>query len=389
MTRKILSITGTRADYGLMRPVHEAIHQDADLDLFLVVTGMHYLPEFNHSLEELRREKLGTLVELPVADHSSTSASMAATLGAHVQALVPVIEGIKPDIMLLQGDRGEMLAGAIVAAHMNIPIVHMSGGDRSGTIDDSLRHAITKLAHIHLPTCEDSRQNLLSMGEEAGRIRVVGEPALDIITTFTPLSKADLERIYPALNGSRPFVIVAQHPVTNEVHAAGEQMQMTLEAILELGLQAVLTAPNSDAGSGLISEKINFFTEKYPETFIFVAHLGQENFYSLMHYAAALIGNSSAGILEAASFKLPVVNIGTRQHSRLRAENVLDVHYSKDEICKALETCRSDKKFKENVSCCVNPYGQGDTAKQTVEVLRTLKLQPDLISKWIKGFAPL
>lgn len=389
MPRKIFSITGTRADYGLMRPVYDAINKSTDLELYLVVTGMHFLPEFKESLDKLRVENIGQRIELSVFDRLSTSGSMASTLGAHIQALVPVLEDVKPDIVLLQGDRGEMLAGAIAAAHMNIPVVHMSGGDKSGTIDDSIRHAITKFSHVHLPTCEESRDNLLAMGEEERRIRVVGEPALDIIKSFKPLSRGELAQRFPFLDFSEPFLIVAQHSVTNEAEQAGEHMQTTLEALVMTGFKAIITAPNSDAGSTKITEQIDLFVEKYPNQLFFVPHLGQENFYSLMSYAAILIGNSSSGILEAPSFKLPVINIGSRQHERLRAENVLDVPHDKAQISETIIKSLSDVEFKRKVQYSKNPYGDGDTSSKTVDVLRSIKIESALLSKWIKGFSPL
>lgn len=389
MLRNILSITGTRADYGLMRPVHTAINNSNDMVLHLVVTGMHFLPEFIESLEKLRAENIGKRIEVPVFDQLSTSASMASTLGMHIQAFVPVFCDVKPDMVLLQGDRGEMLAAAIVASHMNVPVVHMSGGDRSGTIDDSIRHAITKFAHFHLPTCDESRRNLLSMGEEDSRIHVVGEPALDIIKSFRPLSQAALIERFPFLDLSEPFAIVAQHPVTNEAAHSGEQMQETLEALVESGLKVIITAPNSDAGSKQITDKIDLFVRMHPDKFFFVPHLGQEIFYSLMSYASVLIGNSSAGILEAASFKMPVVNIGTRQHARLRAENVMDVSYNKGQIKEAILKSLTDVEFRKMVQASKNPYGDGESAIKTVNVLKSIKIESALLSKWIKGFKPL
>ncbi len=388
MTRRVMSITGTRADYGLMRPVFSAIQNDPALELHLVVTGMHFLPAFQNALEGLHKDAYGHLIEVPVSDTESSVASMAKTLGAHIQALVPVFEKFAPDMVLLQGDRGEMLAGAIAAAHLNIPVIHMSGGDFSGSIDDSIRHAITKFAHFHLPTCTQSRDHLLAMGEEEARIRIVGEPALDILRTFKPTTDEVLTERY-GVNFDQPLALVAQHPVTSEADQSAAQMAETLEAVKDSGIRAIITAPNSDAGGADMMKQIEFYAREFPETFIYVPHLGQQDFFSMMHHADMLIGNTSAGILESPSFKLPAINIGTRQHARLRASNVIDVDYDRNAIANAIDTALNDDSYVEKLASVVNPYGQGDTSVKTVDILKNIKLDPALVTKWVKGFAPL
>lgn len=386
--RKIAVITGTRADYGLMRPVLEAIASSAALDLHLIVTGMHFLPQFASSLDQIREDKFGTIHEIPVYDALSDGSSMAKTLGGHLSAFADAFSAYRPDILLLQGDRGEMLAAAIAAAHMNIPVVHMSGGDRSGTIDDSIRHALSKFAHFHLPTCEQSRQTLLSFDEEPQRIKIVGEPALDVIRTFVPVA---CEEFYTrhGLPAETPFILAAQHPVTTESGQAAEQMRSTLTALIDTGLPVLLTAPNSDAGGAAMAAVIAEEVAKYPSIFRYTANLGHGDFLSAMSYAAAMVGNSSAGILESASFGLPVVNIGTRQHGRLRADNVMDTGYERASILSAITTALSDQDFIARAKAAINPYGDGTTAAQTVEILKTLKLDGGLLTKWIKGFNPL
>lgn len=388
MTRHVACITGTRADYGLMRPVFRAIQNDPALELTLLVTGMHFHPDFAESLVAIRQDAIGTRIELPVFDTVSDAASMATTLGKHIEEITKALQQLKPDILLLQGDRGEMLAGAIAAAHLNILIVHMSGGDRSGTIDDSIRHAITKFAHFHLPTCDDSRKNLLAMGEEDMRIQIVGEPALDIIKSFKPLPKDTLLSSL-GLSSVEPFILVAQHPVTTECENSREQITETLESVLSAGMQALITGPNSDSGGAEMTKTIHEYVQKHPDRLKFCTHLGQERFFSLMHYAAVMVGNTSAGILESSSFKLPVVNIGTRQHSRVRAANVIDAGYHRAEIGTAIQKTLKDEDFKRRVQACINPYGAGDTSEKTVSVLKSLRLNAGLISKWIKGYQPL
>ncbi len=386
--RKILAITGTRSDYGLMRPVYKAINNDPALELHLLVTGMHFLPQYEHALSEIRQDNYGVRYEAPISDATSTPVTMAITLGEHVTGYVPIIEKCAPDIILLQGDRGEMLAGAIAGAHLNIPLVHMSGGDFSGSIDDSIRHAITKFSHFHLPTCAQSHQALRDMGEEESRIYTVGEPALDLIKDFIPESKEALGKLYN-LDFSKPVLLVAQHSVTTEYVQSAQHITETLEAILSLGFQALVTAPNSDAGAADMMRIIEQYIQKNPEQFSFSAHLGQRNFFSMMHHATALVGNSSAGILESSSFKTPVINIGTRQHGRMRAENVIDAGYDRIEISKAIQQATSDEAFSNKVKNSINPYGQGDTAEKTIKILKDLNIGPGLVMKWIKGYCPL
>lgn len=385
MPRKVLSITGTRADYGLMRPVHRMINDDDRLDLTLMVTGMHFLPEFSQSLDNIRQEQLGRLIEVPVFDEASTSASMAITMAKQQIELTSVIKAVKPDLVLLQGDRGEMLAAAIAATHLNIPVVHMSGGDLSGTIDDSIRHAITKFAHIHLPTCEQSKNQLLAMNEEDQRICIVGEPALDIIRTFQSVPDDVLAQKYN-IDFERPFVIATQHPVTTECDDAAEQIKITIDALESLGVQTIFTYPNSDAGGQAMRDVLNNYKDH--KNIRVIPNLGQDDLFSLMKLATAMVGNSSSGILEAASFRLPVINIGTRQHGRLRANNVFDVDYNADEIVSVLQKIIENKAYKEELQDCVNPYGDGFTAQKTTDILCALRLEDGLLSKWVKGFNP-
>lgn len=380
--RKILAITGTRADYGLMRPVYQAITASETLKLELIVTGMHLLPEYSVSLSEVEKDNYCPSHRVSMALGEDSGKAMAQSLGLALFGIAPIMEKTSPDIVLLQGDRGEMLAGAIAAAHMNIPIVHMSGGDYSGTIDDSIRNAISKFSHFHLTTCSSSTERLLAMGEMQSRIVEVGEPGLDVICqmTFIPFEElaAELE-----IDSTRPFVLAAQHSVTTEAEQAPQQIRETLEALAELGMQVVFTYPNSDAGGREMTRILESYRDK---NFIrIIPHLGSQKFLSLMKMATVMVGNSSSGILEGASFKLPVINIGTRQHGRLRANNVIDVGYDRTEILNAIHFVLNDKGYRQALRDCRNPYGDGMTAPKTVDILSRLKLSSSLLAKWMKG----
>jgi UDP-N-acetylglucosamine 2-epimerase (non-hydrolysing)/GDP/UDP-N,N'-diacetylbacillosamine 2-epimerase (hydrolysing) len=269
---------------------------------------------------------------------------------------------------------------------MNIPIVHMSGGDRSGTIDDPIRNAISKFAHLHLTTCKASSENLLRMGEEARRIIEVGEPGLDVIRTMDFISREDLAAEL-GLDPLKPVAVVAQHPVTTEAAEAGAQMTETMEAVVSSGMQAVCTYPNSDAGGREMTRVLETY-RGHPAIRI-EANLGARRFLSLLRMASVLVGNSSSGIFEAPSFKLATVNIGTRQHGRTRATNVIDTAHDRKAILQAMQHALHDATFRTALGACANPYGDGHTAPRTVDILKRLRITPGLLAKWIASHDPI
>ncbi len=380
MPRKVMGVTGTRSDYGLMSPVYKAIAAADDLALELIVTGMHLLPPFRSSLERVRSDAFGRLHHVSALLGEDTSQAMAQSFGLAVVGIAPVIAQASPDIVLLQGDRGEMLATAIAAAHMNVPVVHMSGGDRTGSIDDSIRHALSKFAHVHLTTCASSTRTLIALGEEQARIRTVGEPGLDAIRELEPVPAEEMARELD-LDLSRPILLATLHPVTTEAHLARMQMAELLAALEALSIQTVFTYPNSDAGGREMTEVLE--SHRGRPFLRIVPNLGLRKYLSLLRMASVMVGNSSSGIFEAPSFRLPVVNLGTRQHGRLRAENVLDTGHGKDQIIAAVSTALRDPDFRARVHACTNPYGDGFAAPRTVEILRRLRLRPQLLTKWI------
>ena len=380
MTRTILSITGTRSDYGLMTPVFRAIANAAGLDLHLIVAGMHLMPEFRSSLERVRADRLGAIHYANATPADDSGAAMAQALGSIIADTVAVTKAVRPDLVLLQGDRGEMLAGAIAGSHMNVPVVHMSGGDRTGSIDDSIRNAISKFAHLHLTTCDAGSRALIAMGESANRIFEVGEPGLDLIKELDYVSADALARELD-LEPGKPLILATQHPVTTEVEQAEWQMRQVLDALEELDLQTVFTYPNSDAGGG---EMTAVLESRRDRKFLrIVPDLGSRTYLSLMRIAAAVVGNSSSGIIEAPSFKVPAVNIGTRQHGRLRAPNVVDVGYEKDEIVRGVRFALADHGFRSALRDCTNPYGDGNAGPRTVDILQRVRVTPALLAKWM------
>ncbi len=380
MTRKILAVTGTRAEYGAMRPVFAAIGAAPGLELELIVTGMHLAPQFKASLAEIEADRYGPLHYADTGDTAESGAAMARALGRGIVAMAEIVERAHPQVMLLQGDRGEMLAGAIAAAHQNVAIVHMSGGDSTGSIDEPIRNAISSFAHLHLTTCAQSSARLIARGEAAGRVIEVGEPVLDVIKSLDPVAPEELARELD-LDLGRPIAIATQHPVTTEAGDAAGQITETLEALAALGMQTVFTYPNTDAGGAEMVRVLQSCADR-PYLRV-VPHLGSLRYLSLMRIAAVMVGNSSSGILEAASFGLPVVNIGTRQHGRLRAANVIDVGYDRAAIVSAVRHALDDPAFRMALRDCRNPYGDGTAVPKTVDILRRLRLVPALLTKWI------
>ncbi len=375
--RKILYITGTRADYGLMKSVLGAIENHPHLNLEIIATGMHLMLEFGMTINEIKKDTF-KIHEIDASYGKDDKESMANFVGKFIQLLTGKVNEIKPDMILLLGDRGEMLAGAIVGAYLTIPVAHLHGGEVTSTVDDFARHAITKLAHIHLPATELSAKRIILMGEESWRIHVVGAPGLDLILNEKLPSKEEVcENL--SLDPKKPIFLAIQHPVTLEIEQAEKQMRETMEAIAHLKQQTVVIYPNADAGGRKMIEVIKEY-DKYPFVKIFksIPHI---EYLSLMKMSSVMVGNSSSGIIEAPSFQLPVVNIGTRQEGRERSDNVIDVDHCKEEIINAINKAMSDPIFTGKVKKCKNPYGDGKTGERVANILNRIKIDKQLLQK--------
>jgi len=379
MKRKILYITGTRADYGLMKSVLKEIKKQPKLELEIVATGMHLMEEFGMTITEIKKDGF-KIHEIDATYENDNKESMVNFIGKFVQLLTKEVKEIKPDIILLLGDRGEMLAGAIVGAYLTIPVAHLHGGEVTSTVDEFARHAITKLAHIHFPATKESANRIIMMGEDPSNVFVVGAPGLDTILNEKLIEPTELSEKYN-LDLSKPILLVVQHPVTTEVDDAPEQIRETLEAIIDLKHQTILIYPNADAGGRRMIEVFKKYKKySFIKTFKNIPH---KEYLSLMKIASVLIGNSSSGIIEAPSFGLPVVNIGSRQEGRQRAENVIDVGYDKEKIISAIKEALHDKDFKEKVKKCKNPYGDGKAGVRIADILSKIKIDEILLQKKI------
>jgi UDP-hydrolysing UDP-N-acetyl-D-glucosamine 2-epimerase len=375
--RKILYITGTRADYGLIKSVLKEIEKHPKLELDIVATGMHLMEEFGMTINEIKKDEF-KIYEIDATYETDNKESMPNFIGKFTQLLTKKVKEIKPDIILLLGDRGEMLAGAIVGAYLTIPVAHIHGGEITSTVDEFLRHAITKLAHIHFPATENSAERIIKMGEDPSNVFIVGAPGLDSILNKKSIEQEDLAKKYN-FDLSTPILLVVQHPVTTEVNDALNQIHETLEAILELKYQTILIYPNADAGGRKMIDVIKEYGKyQFIKTFKSIPY---KEYLSLMRIASAMVGNSSSGIIEAPSFGLPVVNIGSRQEGRQRAENVIDVDYDKEQIKAAIKKALYDEDFKEKVKNCENPYGDGKAGVRIADVLSKIKIDKKLLQK--------
>ena len=371
MVKNILYVTGTRADYGLMHETLKLLNNEESIQLDVVATGMHLMHEFGYSIDEIKRDNFN----LHIADQTfkkDDERSMSEFIGNLITDLTKLFSQIDPDIVLLLGDRGEMLAGAIVASYLQIPIAHIHGGDVSSTVDDAARHAITKFANIHFPATELSASRIRQMGENPDNIFVVGAPGLDSI--IKSKNNIDEEYLKDKYNIEKDFVLVLQHPVSLEVNDSAFQISQTLDAIAQTDYQTILVYPNADAGGRAMISKIN---EYDVDAYKNITH---DDFIGLLGMASILIGNSSSGIIESSSFKLPVINIGTRQSGREKASNVIDVDYNKDEILKAIDYINSEE-YQNQLNNCINPYGDGHASERICDILKNMELTNDLLNK--------
>lgn len=378
--RKTAVVTGTRAEYGILYPVLKAIEASTRLELYLVVTGMHLSHEFGYTVREIEEDgfKIDTRVDMLLS--SDTPAGMAKSVGLGIIGLAQAWEQLKPDVILVLGDRVEPLAATIAGVYMNIPVAHIHGGDVCGSIDDSARRAITEFAHIHFPATKKSAERIIMMGEEEWRVYQVGSPALDVILSESLIPVEQLAEKYD-FDLSQPLILLVQHSVTTQVDQAPKQIRETLGAVVEMGYPAVLIYPNSDAGGRRIIEVIKEH-ESYPFIKTFKS-LPRKEYLSLMKAASVMVGNSSSGIVEAPSFGLPVVNIGVRQEGRERGKNVTDVGHDKQGIVRAIEKALTDKGFLSEVKKCENPYGDGKAGQRIAEILSRVEITPELLRKKI------
>lgn len=369
----MIYVSGTRADFGLMRSTLLQAAAKTAFDVSICATGTHLSPEYGETVREVEGSGLRICARIPVSLESTTGASMARAIGHELLGMVDAFERERPDLVLVLGDRGEMLAGALAAVHLNIPVVHIHGGERSGTIDEPVRHAISKLAHYHFVATASARRRLVRMGESASSVFVTGAPGLDDLRDMARKSRADLCQAH-GFDPQRPLGLVVFHPVLQEAGEAGAQAQALIAALVASRIQAMVMMPNADAGGQAIRQVLERAREAVDLRLR--VHLPREEFVSWMAAADVMVGNSSSGIIEAASFGLPVVNVGTRQRGRERSGNVIDVASRQAAILRGLRRALRDGRTRSR-----NIYGDGRAGPRIVKLLKRLPLDEGLLQK--------
>lgn len=382
MKRKICVVTGTRAEYGLLYWIIKGIYEDPELELQLIATGMHLSPEFGLTVKEIEKDTFPVAERVEMLLSSDTETAIATSMGLGVIGFAKAYERLKPDILLVLGDRFEVLSAVAAAVPFRIPIAHVHGGEATeGLIDEPIRHAVTKMSHIHFTATERYRNRVIQMGERPESVFCFGAPGLDNVYKLNLMSREELSCALE-LPMDKKIGIVTYHPVTLEKDTAEFQISELLQALKNLpDIYWVFTLPNADTGGRIIIKMINDFVRNNPGKGKAFTSLGQLRYLSVLKHAIVMVGNSSSGLVEAPSFALPVVNIGDRQSGRVRGQNVIDIsEYKKGLIANAIERALTAE-FKNSLNGMKNPYGEGHASQKIAEKLKTIPLSEKLIKK--------
>ncbi len=380
LEKNICVVTGTRAEYGALKLVIKKIMGSKKLNLSLLVTGMHLLENYGYTIEEVKKDGIPITKIIPMyKEDYLEDLNLGIAVGEGIINFTKALKEIKPDLLIVAGDRFESLAAVIAASTLSIPIAHIQGGDNihNGQIDDQIRHGITKFAHIHFPATPKSYERIKLMGEEEWRINMVGAIALDMIYEEKLLNNEELCKSL-GLNSMEKIILCIQHPYVYEADKSGDQMYLTLKVLKDLNLQTVIIYPNNDPGSKLIIKEIEKLRNH--SNFKIYRNLERLVYLSLLKNANLLIGNSSSGFIESSTFKLPVVNIGNRNKGREHAENVIDVNHDYAEIRIAVLKGLSEE-FKALCQNIKNPYGEGKSSDKIVKIIEDLQINKEFLIK--------
>jgi UDP-hydrolysing UDP-N-acetyl-D-glucosamine 2-epimerase len=376
--RKIAVVTTSRADYSHLYWPLRTLSKHPLVDLNLIVLGAHLSPEFGATIREIEKDGFPIAARIECLLSSDSDVGMAKTIGLATLSLADHLGALRPDLLLLIADRYEMLAPASVALALRTPIAHIEGGEISeGAIDDAVRNALTKMAHVHFTSTVAARDRVISMGEEPWRVHRAGAPSLDHLKKSTLLTREQVAQKL-SLNLDVPSAVVAYHPVTL-ANDTLEESDALFSALEELPEQLLFCYPNADTGSRALIERVKLFLETHGNGRIFI-NLEAVTYWSLLRHATLFLGNSSSGIMETPSFALPTINIGIRQQGRERARNILDATANVEAILAAAEKGRSEV-FRKSLEGMTNPYGDGTAAEKITEVLTTVPLGASLLIK--------
>lgn len=382
LKRKIVAVTGTRSEYDVLFPILEKLNSDVDFEVQIIVTGAHLSENYGKTVTNIENDGFVISDRIYNLVNSDEKIGRIISLGNQIPSFAQAFERIKPDILLVVGDREEAISVSMTGAYMDIPVAHIGGGDiaKDGNIDNSVRYATSKFSHIHFTILEQHKKTLLKLGEDEWRIFNIGNPVLDRFMATPVLSKKQISENISFDITNDKYIVLIQHPIITDVENEGQNIRQTLDAIVESGYKCLINYPNSDAGNFAIIEAYQEYVKMHKQLFVF-KNLDRLNYINILRNASCLIGNSSSGIIEAPSLGLPVVNIGTRQRGRTHADNVIFVDNDKKQIIEAITKSLTDTDYINSVRAIKNPYGDGNSSAKIVEVLRTIELNDKLIHK--------
>lgn len=368
-------MSGSRGEWGYIRPIINLCKQQ-NIDYGICATNMLLLPGYGTLVDEIRAEGYRISGEIFMSLEGHNHFTMSKSLAIFLSSFVDTLQREKPDWVVLAGDRGEQLMGAIAAAYTYTPVAHIQAGERSGNIDGVARHAIGKFVHLHFAANQDAVERLTRMGEESFRIHNVGAPQLDELVGANVSNPEELARRYD-IDVTKPYLLAVQHPVTEEMHQAVEQVQAMATALCRYDMPKIWVLPNNDAGSYAVRQAL--LTRRSSDVLMF-ENLPRRDYLGFLKHCAAIVGNSSSGLLEAPTFKVPAVNLGRRQTDRVQGGNVINAPFEVAGICTAIDRALSDD-FQRSLKTCVNPYGDGCSARRILDILVDMPIDDRLLVK--------
>jgi GDP/UDP-N,N'-diacetylbacillosamine 2-epimerase (hydrolysing) len=373
--RKICVFTGTRAEYGLLKPLMDGIEKDEELRLQLFVSGMHLSPEFGATYREIEKDGFRINEKVEILLSSDTAVGLSKSVGLGLISFSEVYKRLKPDAVVILGDRFEAFAAAAAAMISRIPIAHLHGGEAPfGLFDEAIRHCITKMSHLHFTSTESYRQRVIQLGEDPRRVFNVGAIGLDNIVGLELLTKEELEKDLN-FKFNKHNLLVTFHPVTLEENTSGKQFGSLLAVLDNLSdTHIIFTRANADTDGRIINEMIGQYVSANGQKSMVFTSMGQLRYLSTMQYVDAVVGNSSSGIIEAPSFRIATVNIGDRQKGRIEAKSIIDCKPEERDIRQAIERIYTEE-FRRSLNGFVNPYGDGNAAKKIKKILKCYDLQ--------------
>lgn len=372
---KLLFVNGSRGEWGYIRPIIRRC-QESKIDYSICATNMLLLPGYGMLVDEIKQDGFKVDDEIYMSLEGSNHYTMVKSLGIFLMSFVDVLQRHKPDWIILAGDRGEQLMGAIAGAYTYIPVAHIQAGERSGNIDGTTRHAMGKFVHVHLAANDDAVERLLKLGEEPFRVHNVGAPQLDELNEGLISTPQELSKSYH-IEESQPYLLVAQHPVTEEMDRAEEQVKTLVQALNHFKMRKIWILPNNDAGSETTRRVL--LQERRVDIQIY-ENLTRKDYLGLLKHCKAIVGNSSSGLLEAPTFGIPAINVGRRQSGRVQGQNVINTPFELEE-CKAAIKKALSPAFKNSIRGCINPYGDGRSAERILDILRNMPINSRLLIK--------